>query len=118
MTPPGNVAVNAPITHEDPVLLRDFFAFAAANPLRRYTITSGDRTSQPASGVGGNVAPEGASYHELYAYGKAPFDEAIDVTVDGRYLGSDETAAQLHGYGLQLPVKTDLVHVTRTGWNG
>lgn len=111
------LASGVSVAHENPDLLARFYAFASAHPWAHYVISSGDRVHQPATGVGGNVAAEGTSNHQRYAYGRGP-DEALDVTEDGHYIGDASDAGELPLFGLHIPVLSDRVHVTRSEVNG
>lgn len=116
---PANVALgrSVDVAHEDTALLASFYGLAAGDPLGRYTITSGDRSQQPASGFGGHVAPEGKSLHERWAFLHEP-DEAIDVTRNGIPIARAVNPGVLTVHGLQTPVAGDDVHLTLIGWNG
>ena len=115
---PTNVKIGSSttISHEDTALLASFYGLAAGDPLGHYTITSGDRTQQPASGPY-PIAPEGKSFHERFAYLGEP-DEAIDVTRNGVPIGKAVSEGVLIAHGLQTPVASDPVHLTLIGWNG
>jgi hypothetical protein len=116
---PANVLLGrrVDVSHEDTALLASFYGLAAGDPLGRYTITSGDRTQQPATGFGGHVAPEGKSFHERWAYLRES-DEAIDVTRNGVPIARAVDPGVLAVHGLQTPVAGDAVHLTLLGWNG
>lgn len=117
---PSNVSLagGATIAHEDPALVDGLYALAAANPTRRFVFTSGDRSKQPAHPTFGIAAPEGSSNHELYAYGRAPYDEAIDVTVDGSPIAAVISAVELAAHGLWNGVGGDPVHTALVGVHG
>lgn len=116
---PGNVtvALGAHVNHEDPYLMAGLYSLAGANPLSRFTVTSGDRTKQPLSGAF-PIAPEGSSNHEIFATGRGPFDEAIDVTLNGIPVATMFTDAELAAHGLHAPVGGDPVHLTLVGVSG
>lgn len=119
MSRPGNVGLagGVSIAHEDPRLLADLYALASRHPGSSFEVTSGDRSSQPASGPY-PIAPEGRSLHELVAYARGRFDEAIDVVVNGTPIAYALSPGELAAAGVHAPVAGDPVHLTLLGVNG
>lgn len=114
--PNVGIAPGVNIAHEDPALINAFYSYARRQPLDVFTITSGDRESQPTSSPF-PIAPEGTSNHERWVTGRG-FDEAIDVVNGGVPIGETTAAIELGAFGLHLPVRSDPVHVTLLGVNG